>query len=231
MRLLAPNLFQFRFLWPNAFNAYYLSTPSESIIIDTATRWSWPALRHQLRGKPVTAIVLTHAHPDHQGCAAKLCRHFNAPLICHEADADSAEGRAPLVRQNPFWEAIGNAFWAGPRSPVARRLREGDTIAGFTILHLPGHTPGHLILFRPSDRVAIVGDVINTNDYLTGLFTLVREPPRTFSLDPAQNRDSIRRLAALNPSMICPGHGPPLRDMRRFERFVRRLGEEPQSKR
>jgi glyoxylase-like metal-dependent hydrolase (beta-lactamase superfamily II) len=180
-------------------------------------------MKKQLRGKSPTHLLLTHAHPDHQGCAAKICKTFNVPMACHELDADSAEGKAPLVRQNPFWEFIGNAFWAGPRSPVARRLQEGDTIAGFTVYHLPGHTPGQLMLFRHSDRVAIVGDVINTNDYITGMLTLVREPPRTFSLNPAQNRESIRRLAALNPSLICAGHGPPLRNLKRFQRFLQKL--------
>jgi glyoxylase-like metal-dependent hydrolase (beta-lactamase superfamily II) len=134
--------------------------------------------------------LLTHAHPDHQGCAAKICRTFNVPLACHELDADSAEGKAPLVRQNALWELVGNIFWAGPRSPVG---------------------------------VAIVGDVINTNDYVTGMLSLVREPPRIFSVNPAQNRESIRRLAALKPSMICAGHGPPLRDMKRLARFLEKL--------
>jgi len=228
MKLIAPNLWQFRFPWPNAFNAYYIQTPTESIVVDASIRWDWPFMRRQLRGKPLSAVVLTHAHPDHQGCAARICRTFGVPLVCHHADADSAEGKAPLVRHNALWEIIGNIAWAGPRWPVARRLTEGDTLAGFTVYSLPGHTAGQIVLLRHADRVAIVGDVINTNDYLTGLFSIVREPPRTFSIYPAQNRHSIRRLLELNPSVICPGHGPPLRDIRRLERLVKRLKQDPQ---
>ena len=223
MNPIAPGLWQFRFLWPNAFNAYYIETPDEGVVVDASTRWNWPLMRHQLRGRKVTSVVLTHAHPDHQGCAARICKMFQVPLACHEADADSAEGKAPLVRQSPALETLGNLFWAGRRFSVGRRLREGDRVAGFTVYHLPGHTRGHIALFRESDAVAIAGDVLNSNDYLTGLFPLLRESPRIFSLDPAQNRASIRRLSSLHPRLICTGHGPPLRDPQRLDRLVARL--------
>ena len=92
----------------------------------------------------MTSVVLTHAHPDHQGCAAKICEMFQVPLACHEADADSAEGAAPLVRQSKAVLGGANVAWAGRRSPVGRRLKEGDRVAGFTVYHLPGHTRGHV---------------------------------------------------------------------------------------
>ena len=224
MKLVAPGVWQFRFLWPNAFNAYYLEGQGEGVVVDASTRWDWGFMKRQLAGKRVTSVVLTHAHPDHQGCAARICERFQVPLACHEMDADSAEGKAPLVRQNPTWELIGNIFWAGRRSPVGRRLNEGDRVAGFTVYHLPGHTRGHIGLLRQSDGVLLAGDVINSNDYLTGIFTLVREPPRTFSADPQRNRASIRRLLDLHPSVICTGHGPVVRDMSRLERLVARWG-------
>jgi len=223
MKLIAPGVWRFTFLWPYAFNAYYLEAQGQGVVVDASTRWDWLHIKHQLRGRKVTQVVLTHAHPDHQGCAAKLCERFGVPLACHQADAAAAEGQAPLVPQSALLETLGNIFWAGPRSPVARRLQEGDQIAGFTVYHLPGHTPGHVILLRQSDRVAIVGDVINSNDYIMGFIPLIRQPPRVFSLDPALNRASIRRLWSLKPSLVCTGHGPPVRDMRRLERFVARL--------
>jgi glyoxylase-like metal-dependent hydrolase (beta-lactamase superfamily II) len=113
--------------------------------------------------------------------------------------------------------------WAGPRGPVGRRLKEGDRVAGFTVYHLPGHTRGHIGLLRESDRVMIAGDAINSNDYLTGMLPLIRQSPRMFSLDPAENRASIRRVWSLKPSLICTGHGPPIRNMERFGRFMQRL--------
>src|SRR5215207_1398939 len=125
MKKIATGLWQFRFLWPHAFNAYYIEGDGQRVIVDASTRWDWLYMRRQLRGKNPTHLVLTHAHPDHQGCAAKICNTFQTQMACHEADADSAEGKAPLVRQSRFWEAVGNVVWAGPRSPVATRLKEG----------------------------------------------------------------------------------------------------------
>lgn len=223
MQPLAPGVWRFHSLWPYAFNAYYLEGNGQAVVVDAATRWAWPLLKNQLKGKSLNAVVLTHAHPDHQGCAARICDRFNAQLWCHEADSDSAEGKAPLVRHSSAWEFVGNLAWAGRRTPVTRRLNEGDDVAGFTVHHLPGHTRGSIALLRHSDGIMLAGDVINSNDYLTGMITVIREPPRTFSESPAQNRAAIRQLWKLKPSMVCPGHGAPVRDMRKLERFVSRM--------
>ena len=70
-----------------------------------------------------------------------------------------------------------------------------------------------------ADRVLVLGDVLNNMDVATGIRGL-REPKRIFTPDPARNRESARRLAALEPALVCFGHGPPLRDTRRFVDFV-----------
>ena len=76
-----------------------------------------------------------------------------------------------------------------------------------------------MILFRESDRVAICGDVIHNVSYLTGL-PHVAEPPDLFTVDPAENQRSIRKLLELRPSIICPGHGAPLRELSKLEQLV-----------
>ena len=111
---------------------------------------------------------------------------------------------------------------AGPAHPVARRLREGDEVGGFTVLETPGHCAGHVSYWRAADRVLVLGDVLANFSPPAGLRGL-REPPRLFSPDPAENRRSARRVAALEPALVCFGHGPPLADTRRFVEFVRRL--------
>jgi glyoxylase-like metal-dependent hydrolase (beta-lactamase superfamily II) len=197
-------------------NAYLVG----DVLVDAITRWTAGYLLGQLAPAPLALVVLTHAHPDHQGAAARICRARGVPLACHEADVTAAEGRRPLL-PHPLLDLAGRC-WAGPPYPVARPLRDGDEVAGFQIIHAPGHTPGHLLLFRPADRLAICGDVLNNVSPLTGRVRL-GEPRPWLSCDPARNRRSIRLLAALEPATVCFGHGPVLRDMDRLTAFVRRL--------
>ena len=116
-------------------------------------------------------------------------------------------------------------LFGGPRRAVDRALHEGDEVGGFTVLETPGHSPGHLAYWRESDRTLIVGDVLFGINILTGLRSL-REPPSFFTPDPARNRDSARKLAALEPALVCFGHGPPLRDTKRFTDFVAGLARD-----
>ena len=90
------------------------------------------------------------------------------------------------------------------------------------MLDVPGHSPGHVAYWRESDRVLICGDVLNGQNLITGIKGL-HEPPVPFTTDPAQNRESARRLAALEPSLVVFGHGPPMRDTRKFVDFVNAL--------
>jgi glyoxylase-like metal-dependent hydrolase (beta-lactamase superfamily II) len=101
-------------------------------------------------------------------------------------------------------------------------LSEGDDVAGFTVLETPGHSAGHIALWRESDRVLIAGDVINTmnvNTMRPGLY----EPKAYFTPDPVRNRASLRRLAAHRPALLCVGHGPPLRNPAEFAAFAATL--------
>ena len=106
--------------------------------------------------------------------------------------------------------------------PVDRKLNEGDEVASFTVLHVPGHSPGHVAYWRESDRTLICGDVL-FNLSLPTLKPGLREPYASFTPDPPRNRDSARRLAELRPNLILFGHGPPLKDGDRFVRFVESL--------
>ena len=87
------------------------------------------------------------------------------------------------------------------------------------MVHAPGHAPSEVIFWRDSDRVAICGDVINTMDLRTSI-PRVQEPPHVLSLDPMLNRQSIRKLAALEPALVLAGHGPPLRDVAKLQRLA-----------
>jgi hydroxyacylglutathione hydrolase len=192
------------------------------VLIDAGMQTDRRRILSQLRGRAVAAHALTHAHPDHFGSSHAVCTELGIPLWCPEgAAATVADGAKPppgptrvaqLLRRMPL----------PPRHPVERGLREGDEVAGFTVLDTPGHSPGHVSYWRESDRTLIVGDVL----FGMNPFTLrkgLREPFRSFTTDPALNRDSARRVAELRPALVCFGHGPPLRDTDRFVRFVESL--------
>ena len=196
----------------------------EDVLVDAGTTWDRRRIMGQIKDRDLSMVALTHVHPDHQGVAKDVCLARDIPLACHADDVDAMEGRVPVSGEqltNPLLKRIQKA-WEGPPHKVSRVLEEGDEVAGFRVIHAPGHARGEVIYFRESDRVAICGDVIRNMSYATSLAGIA-EPPDQFTYDPEENRRSIVKLADLNPSLILPGHGPEVTDIGDFERFVSEL--------
>jgi hydroxyacylglutathione hydrolase len=101
--------------------------------------------------------------------------------------------------------------WDGGAVQVAGTVQEGEDIAGFRVIHLPGHAPGLIGLFRESDRLALCSDCIYTLDVQTGIPGRPRLPHPAYNLDTDQARASIRKLAELGPAVVWPGHAGPVR--------------------
>src|SRR5215471_21525082 len=135
MQRIAHHVWQLKRSPSNIFNVYLI----EDVLIDTATRWDAPSLLKQLANIPLSQVALTHCHPDHQGAVKRICETRGIPLACHEADVASMEGRVRMRPRNVATQLIELAF-AGPAYPVQRVLHEGDEIAGFRVIHTPGHT-------------------------------------------------------------------------------------------
>jgi hydroxyacylglutathione hydrolase len=166
----------------------------------------------------IRRIVLSHAHADHRGGASKL----NAPVVCHPDERADVEGDAgehyydwSRVR-NPLVRAIGpgtaRRMDGGPLK-VDATVSEGEQVVGFRVLHLPGHAPGQIGLWRESDRLAIVSDAVFMFDpfTMTGRPGAARMPPAPVRPDPEAARRSIRRIAELDPSEVWLGHYGPIR--------------------
>src|SRR5215213_6851442 len=162
MRQVAKGVWQLHGFPADGFNVYLAG----DVLIDAGTRWARSRVLRQLPGHKLSLMALTHVHPDHQGSAAAVCQRYRVPLACHEADVPFMEGRAPMVPRNRLLR-LGERFWAGPPLPVGRVLRDGDEVAGFRVVHTPGHTPGHVVYFRESDRLAIAGDLLVNISFLT----------------------------------------------------------------
>ena len=113
-----------------------------------------------------------------------------------------ARGRTVL------WRLI--ARWDGGAVEIAGTLDEGDEVAGFRVVHLPGHAPGLIALFRDSDRLALVSDTIYTLDPQSGRHEPAHVPHPAFNQDTEQARAAIRKLAALDPVTVWAGHAEPV---------------------
>ena len=219
MKQLAEGVFQIALFPRSAVNAYVI----EDVLVDAGIRSSGAQLLREIGRLGIKAHVLTHAHPDHQGASAQICGALGLPLWCGAADVAATESGDVLGEMpNPDgWLArLQRRCWAGPGHPVARALREGDRVGEFAVLETPGHTVGHIALWRERDGVLILGDVLNNMNLITTRAGL-HQPPKLFTAQPDVNRASIKKVAALEPRLVCFGHGPALRDPRALAEFAR----------
>lgn len=196
-------------------NVYFIEDGGQVTVFDAGIK----AMTHSIataaaRLGGIKRVVLGHAHADHRGAAPGL----GAPVYCHPADRADAEGdggghyfhleRLPAYAR-PLMPWLLKQWDGGP-VPIAGTVEEGDEVAGFKVIHLPGHAPGMIGLHRESDRLALTSDCFYTLDPTTGLKGHPRVPHVAFNLDTEEARESIRKLAALEPAAAWPGHADPL---------------------
>jgi hydroxyacylglutathione hydrolase len=217
VKQLADGVWQLSGFPPNGINVFVV----QDVLIDAATRHATRRIMRQVEGHRISAHALTHAHPDHQGASHAVCERLGIPFWVGANDADAAENPALIGERQPdsFMAQFFHRVFTGPGHPVDRKLTEGDEVAGFTVLDVPGHSAGHVAYWRESDRVLILGDVLNNMDVMTGLPGL-RLPKPFLTPDPDRNRISAKRLGALEPRLVLFGHGAPLRDTKKFVDFV-----------
>lgn len=172
------------------------------------------------------AIVLTHGHFDHVGALRQLAERWDVPIYAHELELPYLTGLSAYPPPDPTVGGGAMARLAGlyPRGPenVRDRIRtlpaDGAVpgMPGWRWIHTPGHTPGHVSLFRESDRTLIAGDAFVTTkqESLSAVVTQRKEvhgPPAYYTPDWPAARASVVRLAALAPEVAVTGHGQPMR--------------------
>lgn len=217
MQEVAPDVWQLEGAPRNAINQYVIG----DVLIDAGIAFAHKRVVEQAKAAGITAHALTHAHIDHFGGSSHVLAALAVPMWVGEADAPAVEAGRQVSQIPGRGERM---IWAGSKPcKVDRLLREGDDVAGFEVLSTPGHSPGHVSYWRESDRVLICGDVMWGNNAFL-MSGPPREPYTFLSPDPIENRRSARRLAALEPAVVCFGHGPILRDAARFQAAVARLG-------
>jgi glyoxylase-like metal-dependent hydrolase (beta-lactamase superfamily II) len=200
--------------------AFLLETNGELTLVDTLFENDGSGVLDAIRklGRSpgdLMRIALTHAHRSHLGGLAALKRETGAAVLAHEWEADIVSGDRPAqpvglkptapFRTYPFQVGI---FFNRPKHrpcPIDESIGDGDAVGPLRVLHVPGHSPGHLAFFLEERRVLLSGDAIATWPRFEAGWP-------AFTLNPDQHAESIRRLAALEAAIVGVGHGNPITD-------------------
>ncbi len=211
-------------------NVYFVGEPGGPwALVDTGLPFSAQAIRAAASARfgPDTApvaILLTHGHFDHSGSVIELASAWHCPIYAHPLEMPYLTGKSDYPPQDPTVSgalAFLSRFFPHSGINIAgtvQPLPDDHTVPGmpgWRWHHTPGHTAGHVSLFRESDGVLLAGDALATMDLdsWTAQITERQElapPPTPLTTDWDAARDSVKRLSALYPSVIAAGHGVPI---------------------
>lgn len=206
-------------------NAYFVDTPDSWVLVDTGLPMSEGKIRRAAESrygnrKP-SAIVLTHGHFDHAGAALALADFWEAPIYAHHLEMPYLTGKSDYPPQDP---SVGGAMAQMSRvfphsgydfGSRVYPLSENGEIAEmpeWKFFHTPGHTAGHISLWRESDRTLLAGDALATMNADSWISVLTEKPefsvpPAPFTTDWQAARRSVELLAGLEPQTVAAGHG------------------------
>lgn len=173
-----------------------------------------------------SAIIMTHAHFDHAGSLEALAQHWDVPVYAHPLEFPYLSGQASYPPADAFVGGGAMALLSPlfPRAPVdvSQRLlmlppdQNVPPMPGWEWLHTPGHSPGHISLWRETDRTLIAGDAIVTTGQESVYEVITQRPemhgpPRYLTPDWEEAERSVVMLANLEPELVITGHGQPVR--------------------
>ncbi|WP_226035878.1 MBL fold metallo-hydrolase [Aquibacillus saliphilus] len=211
-------------------NIVFIGTKDNWVLVDagmprSSTEIIEQAEEHFGNNAKPQAIVLTHGHFDHVGSIVDLTRTWNVPIFAHELELPYLTGKASYPEGDPS-VADGLVAKMSPLFPNhginleehVQALPSDNTIPGmkgWRSIHTPGHTKGHVSLFRDEDRSLIAGDAFVTveQESLYKVITQQQEvsgPPKYFTTNWKAAWDSVKKLNDLKPELAVTGHGQPI---------------------
>jgi glyoxylase-like metal-dependent hydrolase (beta-lactamase superfamily II) len=196
-------------------NAYLVAEDDGLTVVDTMLPGSAKRILAAARelGAPIRRLLLTHAHGDHIGSLDALAAAVpDAEVLISERDARLLRKDMSLDPGEPAGKLRGG--YPGAKTAPTRVLNDGERVGSLQAIATPGHTPGHLAYLDARDGTLLCGDVFTT---IGGVETTARRPWR-FPLagmstwSPEVDLESARRLRALGPARLAPGHGRVVED-------------------
>jgi glyoxylase-like metal-dependent hydrolase (beta-lactamase superfamily II) len=172
------------------------------------------------------AIVLTHGHFDHVGALKELADEWDTAIFAHYLEHPYLKGRSAYPPPDPtvgggMMSALSPLYPSGPIdvSPWLQVLPDDGSIPympNWQWRLTPGHTAGHISLWRERDRTLIAGDAFITTRQESAYAVLTQKPeihgpPMYFTPNWDMARESVVKLSALEPELVITGHGPAMR--------------------
>ena len=169
-----------------------------------------------------SCIILTHGHFDHTGSVKKLAGEWNVPVYAHYLELPYLTGLSKYPPADPSVNGglMAEMSWMYPRGPIdisehVKALPDQGQVPAlpeWTYYHTPGHSPGHISLFRKKDGVLIAGDAFVTTQAESALYTMLQKrklsgPPKYFTPDWQSAAVSVELLDSLEPEIVATGHG------------------------
>lgn len=201
------------------------------VLVDAGLKWSASKVKEMSgylfgEGSIPDAIILTHGHFDHVGSVVKLAEEWDVPVYAHHLEIPYLTGQSDYPPPDPTVEGglMATMAFLYPNSPIniwkhVKVLPADGTIPvlpEWKYIHTPGHSPGHISLFRESDGVLIAGDAFVTTEQESLISVMfqtkkISGPPKYFTCNWADAQTSVNELIKLNPKTAATGHGKPMR--------------------
>jgi glyoxylase-like metal-dependent hydrolase (beta-lactamase superfamily II) len=213
-------------------NIYMIATgPKEWVLVDAGLKGSACRIQKMAAAlfgedNPPAAIILTHGHFDHVGALHELLKTWKVQVYAHQLELPFLTGKTAYPPADP---TVGGGLMSAlsflyPNKPINLGLKvhalakDGSLpkMPDWQVIHTPGHTPGHISLYRGRDKVLIAGDAFVTTQAESAISVLSNEkmisgPPKYFTPNWVSAALSVRNLRDLRPEIAATGHGPTMK--------------------